>query len=446
MRKCNMLFASALLATGLTAQAASAGISIPGITGPSFALVAKQDHVSTPEGGSYLLWGYAQPGKRAQYPGPTMIVNEGDTVTVTLTNALPSSTGQNASITFFGIEGVTAACATPSDCVDGPITKEAKAYKTVAYTFVASRPGTFLYSSASNPALQTEMGLFGALIVRPAGFDEMDDAMRTAYGGADSAYDHEYLFLLSDMDPRIHEVVELQGVGALQATDYLTDYFPNYWFINGRNAPDTMAADFVSRLPTQPYSCMPRMHPGEKLLMRVLDAGHDLHPFHHHGNHARVIARDGFPLQSTPGASPIDLSFEGFTVEAVPGQTTDAIFTWTGKDLGWDIYGDEASGFSHTCDGDYDPVTKEYCKDHYKRFPVTLPEQQNLDFGAFWSGSPFLGMMGTLPPGFGTMNMTGGYTYMWHSHNEKEMTNYDVFPGGMMTMLIIEAPGTPITM
>jgi hypothetical protein len=27
---------------------------------------------------------------------------------------------------------------------------------------------------------------------------------------------------------------------------------------------------------------------------------------------------------------------------------------------------------------------------------------------------------------------------MWHSHNEKEVTTDDIFPGGMMTMLIIE--------
>jgi hypothetical protein len=33
---------------------------------------------------------------------------------------------------------------------------------------------------------------------------------------------------------------------------------------------------------------------------------------------------------------------------------------------------------------------------------------------------------------------------MWHSHTEKELTNFDVFPGGMMTMLIIEPPGVPI--
>ena len=60
------------------------------------------------------------------------------------------------------------------------------------------------------------------------------------------------------------------------------------------------------------------------------------------------------------------------------------------------------------------------------------------------SGSPFLGSSGSLPPGQGGLNPNGGYFFMWHSHTEKEMTNYDIFPGGMMTMLIVEAPGVPI--
>jgi hypothetical protein len=33
---------------------------------------------------------------------------------------------------------------------------------------------------------------------------------------------------------------------------------------------------------------------------------------------------------------------------------------------------------------------------------------------------------------------------MWHSHTEKEMTNWDIFPGGMMTMMIIEPLSVPI--
>ena len=33
---------------------------------------------------------------------------------------------------------------------------------------------------------------------------------------------------------------------------------------------------------------------------------------------------------------------------------------------------------------------------------------------------------------------------MWHSHNELEIVNNDIFPGGMMTMLLIEPAGVPI--
>ena len=49
-----------------------------------------------------------------------------------------------------------------------------------------------------------------------------------------------------------------------------------------------------------------------------------------------------------------------------------------------------------------------------------------------------------MPPGEGGLNPNGGFSYMWHSHTEKELTNYDIFPGGMLTMLIIESWGVPI--
>ena len=72
-----------------------------------------------------------------------------------------------------------------------------------------------------------------------------------------------------------------------------------------------------------------------------------------------------------------------------------------------------------------------------------LPESLALTNGPFYSGSPFLGQAGLMPPGDGGMNPNAGYTYMWHSHNEKEITNYDIFPGGMMTMLVVEPPDGP---
>ena len=116
-----------------------------------------------------------------------------------------------------------------------------------------------------------------------------------------------------------------------------------------------------------------------------------------------------------------DLSYEVFTFQAVPGQTMDGIFTWTGAGMGWDIYG-HAPG---------DPLQpNEDPADHGKPFPVLLPEKQDLTFGGFWSGSPFLGAMAALPPGEGGLNPASGFVYMWHSHTEKEMVNNDVFPGG----------------
>jgi hypothetical protein len=395
-----------------------------------------------------LLWGYSDGDGRAQYPGPTLIVNQGDVITVNLTNGLNVAAGTvpNASIVFPG-QQVTATCAdgTVNTCPQGALTMEAGTDgDVVSYTFTASHAGTYTYHSGTNPGLQVEMGLTGALIVRPATAGQ-------AYGHADTAYDYEELFFLTEMDPRIHQEVEINGVDTPELQALLDNYFSNYWFINGRTAPDNFSESYVNWLPTQPYKSVPRMHPGDKLLMRVIGAGRDMHPFHHHGEHARIIARDGRMLESAPGMGP-DLSTKVFTTNAIPGKTSDGIFEWTGAGLNWDIYGgtDVWPEMAHTCNdlntasAGFDAVTNEYCPDHGKVFPVVLPEKQDLAFGGWWSGSPYLGSLGALPPGEGGLNPNGGFSFMWHSHTEKELANYDIFPGGMMTMMIIEAYNVPI--
>jgi len=401
---------------------------IDGITGPTFNLTAKTGHISTGEGNSVFMWGYADGASNMQYPGPTMIVNEGQTVTVNLTNQLPMP----VSIVFPG-QDVTATGGSP-----GLLTREAPPGGTVTYTFTASNPGTFVYYSGTRPELQMEMGLVGALIVRPtmgANYAYNDDA---------SMFDHEYLFLHTQMDPRIHAYVEM---GMMDKIDF-TDYWPVYWFYNGRNAPDTLFPSDVPWLPNQPYNCLPRLHPGETLLMRIVSGSNNSHPFHPHGNNHIMIARDGVPLESTPGGG-IDLGINDFTVTVVPGETVDALFTWTGEKLNFDIFGDPNDpDFAHSCnDGnadDFDDVTSEYCPDHGKPLPVTLPDLKDLTFGGFYSGSPFLGAFAALPPGEGGLNVNGGLFFPWHSHTEKELTNNDIFLGGALTFVIVEPPGVPI--
>lgn len=410
----------------------NADAAIDGVTGTQFDLVARPDFIYTPDGDSLLIWGYGMETGNGYptYPGPTMIVNQGDVVTVTLRNEL-FEPNMPVSIIFPGQENVVATGGT-----DGLLTKESNdELDTVTYTFTASNPGTYMYQSGTRQELQTEMGLFGALIVRPAVADQ-------AYNHPDTAFDHEYLFILSEMDPEVHYEVEFGFANEIDNTSYN----PVLWFINGRNGPDTMADANIPWMPTQPYNSLARVHPGEKALMRVVGASRNMHPFHTHGNHFTLIGRDGRMLESTPGAG-ADISEQNFTLQTIPGATYDALWDWTGYKLGWDIYGTVAQN-SHTCtDGDndsFDDTSHEYCPDHNKPIPVTLPELQDLTFGGFYSGSPFLGVFGDLPPGEGGLNLDGGMFYMWHSHNEKEIVNNDIFPGGMMTMMIVEPPGVPI--
>ena len=112
-----------------------------------------------------------------------------------------------------------------------------------------------------------------------------------------------------------------------------------------------------------------------------------------------------------------------------PGETTDGIFTYDGKGLGWDIYGHSAGDALRQGE---DPA------DHGKAFPVILPTEQDQEIGLFYSGSPFFGGGGFLPPNTGGFNPNNGYCFMWHSHAEREIVNNNAFPGGMLTMLVVE--------
>ncbi|MCP3880029.1 MAG: multicopper oxidase domain-containing protein, partial [Sulfitobacter sp.] len=79
--------------------------AIDGITGTTFDLTATTGAVVTSDGDSFQFWSYSTPSSNngaMQYPGPTLIVNEGDAITVNLTNQLPQPQGGNTSIVFPG--------------------------------------------------------------------------------------------------------------------------------------------------------------------------------------------------------------------------------------------------------------------------------------------------------------------------------------------------------
>jgi len=441
------------LALTVTWGQAVAQHDVRGITGQEFNLYAFPFNINLPEGTSLHMWGFGdqQAGVAGshgetgydlpQYPGPTLIVTQGQPVTINLTNyGVP----QPVSIVVTGHK-VTPSCMTAS-CTDGLVTMaSSNSGETVSYTFDAPEPGTYLYHSldGSNPGLHVEMGLLGVLVVRPSDYDA---ANRTAYGvGTETDYDQEFLYLMTEVDPDIHLQMERGHVAHFTHSDR----FAKIWFVNGRVFPDLFQGNYNSLFPHQPYESLAQAHPGDRVLVRNINAGHDSHPFHYHGENLRFVGRDGRMLSSN--GSLADLGRSDNTINSAPKQAVDAIWTWTGAKLNWDIYGHDTT---HVCnDGDGDgfgdasagsTYEHEYCADHGKEIPVTLPGAQDLTLGGWWSGSPFLGDTGDLPPGEGGLNPFGGYFLVWHSHAEKELTTFDIFPGGSLSSVVVLPPDVDI--
>jgi FtsP/CotA-like multicopper oxidase with cupredoxin domain len=598
INNCGTWSAVALLAC----VAGTASASVPGISGTSFALQANQGYNVQPDGVQLYSWGYGcassytpvfAPASFAtanvpqfcaganataaispanmQMPGPTLIVPENTTVTVTLINNLPKAAG-NTSIVFAGI---------PTTCTGGSpglltgAACEAATGATVTYTLnTAGKAGTHAYYSGSQPDLQIELGMYGAIVVIPAtpgtatGLPANTctpvSGTTGAHGGleyrlAAAAYDHpatcydrEYLLQWGEMDPRIHSQAEAQvkatgvnmtassagGNGGTCPTGtvasrgclavFTEPYHPAYFVINGRSMPDDMDPSYAPNYPAQPYNANPHMHPLEQVLIRTIGQGRWEHPFHEHGQHVRILARDGNLLLSQTDPTKL-AGLMMFNTDTWPGQAFDGIFYWGGKGVNWDLYGHspmtpagprpacsstssnytvpvgnvlQPAGQSASAPIGCNPVCYpdangyftaasspaavapvfgspaqayaiqnaaavslnygEWCADHNHPLEanpayavgaggmVTLPDPLVFTNGLWYNGTPYLGPDAVarsrgatpLPPGGALQNPPGesGIAFIWHSHNERELTTDDVFPGGQFMMMLVDPP------
>lgn len=236
-------------------------------------LYAVSGSTTLPDGNIVTVWGYNSVDAPVSQPGgPTLIVNEGDTVAVILHNQL----AENSAILFQGQEMV-------------PDTIGAAPGGAKFYVFTASRPGTYLYEAGlvQNGQHQVAMGLYGALIVRPA-------ATGQAYNDPATAYDDEAVLLLSEIDPALN-------ASADPAAFDMRNFAPRYFLINGKAYPNTDSIPTVA---------------GNRVLLRYLNAGMQFHSMSLMGMHQTVIANDGSAL-----AYPHKMVAETFA----PGQTIDAI-------------------------------------------------------------------------------------------------------------------------
>jgi FtsP/CotA-like multicopper oxidase with cupredoxin domain len=345
-------------------------------------------------------------------------------------------------------------------------------------------PSTSTNSAACAAAPEAVAVAAAQPIDRGSGSPDDFRLAHAAYDQVSACYDREYMLQTSEIDPRIHEQAQAQAsVPCAKATgcmSVLTEpYHPAYFLANGRSMPDDLDPNYAPQYPNQPYNLNPHMHPGEITLFRIIGQGRWQHPFHEHANHLRILARDGHLLLNTAGHLSGPMLF---TTTTSPGQTIDGLFQYTGKNLNWDIYGHTGNGSAMAGaaggDDDFNPATDcdangyyiantaannffEWCGDHKKPLeskpfgnvgsggPVTLPDPNILANGPWYGGSPYLGpdatarAVGPTPiPPFGTVGndpgSEAGFAFMWHSHNEREITTNNVFPGGLMTMMLVD--------
>jgi FtsP/CotA-like multicopper oxidase with cupredoxin domain len=278
LNKTRMLLVFAVAAAGLTvtsatASAAPVAINLCALGGTAHPLPATAPAVSIP------IWGFgvpATPGDcgtaTAGLPGPALTVDEGDAVTISVTNALPPGHPLR-----FEIPGIDFA-AGPTDAAVGA---------TVTRSFTAGAPGSYVYSSGGGAGRQTAMGLYGALVVRSA-------TPNQAYDVAATGYDVAATLVLSAVDPRFNAAPDTFDLHSYRAT---------YWLINGRGYPDTAGIAAAA---------------GQRVLLRYLNAGFDNTTMLLLGMHQHVVARDARLL-----TNPFDAAAE--TIPA--GATEDTIAT-----------------------------------------------------------------------------------------------------------------------
>lgn len=219
-------------------------------------------------GGNVIdVWGYTDtPGSGPMVPGPFLEAREGDSVTVTVVN------NHNRSHNFV-IKGVT------SD------TGSISPGSSKTYTLNTNQAGVFFYRDTLNSNINREMGLHGSLVVRTS------DGSNRAWSGGPS-YNIERTWVITDMDKSRWNDRAAGGNSVSTGT-----YRPNYFMMNGQGGFDAMH---------DPNSVL-EGNVGQTGIVRMVNAGQFDQSLHFHGNHFRVISRDGNRLGTPEWQDTINL-------------------------------------------------------------------------------------------------------------------------------------------
>jgi FtsP/CotA-like multicopper oxidase with cupredoxin domain len=273
----------------------------------TFDLVAEPFPKTMADGSTVTMWGYRLASETvATVPGPTLRVPAGDSLTIRVTNSLPqtiSLPGTTGTPTSLVVPGQRAASA-PAMFNDASgrsrvrsFAPEAAAGQTVTYTWSSPQPGTYLYHSGTQPQVQVQMGLYGAVIV--------EAGSGIAYPGVD--YAAEVTLLYSEIDPALHAAVASGTYGNPAGANPMTStlhYLPKYFLVNGESYTPGVTLPIATAAA------------GSRTLLRLLNAGLDTHVPLLQGLDMSIVAEDG---------KPYTYAKTQYTAPLAPLKTLDAV-------------------------------------------------------------------------------------------------------------------------
>lgn len=213
------------------------------------------------DGTNVYFRGYSDASNTLNVPGESIVVQQGDTVNITLINTL--STSHN-----FVIDGMV-----DSGIVSGGSSK--------TFSFTAGDPGTYMFYDNANNNYNQLLGLHGAVAVMP------QNSSNELYPGSNTFVKQQF-WLFHDIDPTWHDRLR-------RGRTPNTAYVPRYFTINGLSGRPPGAAgnmDPAIDSMADPRSVL-RGSIGDRTLVRILNAGLASQSVHAHGNHMEWLSLNG---------------------------------------------------------------------------------------------------------------------------------------------------------
>lgn len=212
------------------------------------------------------------------------------------------------------------------------------------YFYRLREPGTYMYHCHFEDTEHVHMGMTGSVFVRPAqnaGNPGLGiPAGKYVYNDGvlpgdprSTAYDREFVLLLTEIWSHQH-----WNAAHIQETDW-SDYEPDFFLLNGRTYPYTLApngggndpvtGDLIApsgypELQYQPISSLIQANAGDRVLLRIANLGFKLQTMTLPGLDLRVVGKDATLLRGRDGS---DLSYRTNNISIGPGESVDAIFT-----------------------------------------------------------------------------------------------------------------------